>query len=91
MRLLGYTVEGDLRARCPITRLTVHKNRTYKHLVWGRLSVVWGPTRSCEHCGADSRFEDYCDECHWHFYCECGQELCDSYGSPGDGLCRRCS
>jgi hypothetical protein len=33
---------------------------------------------------------DYCEDHVDHYCCECGQRLEDYYGSPGDGLCRRC-
>lgn len=35
-------------------------------------------------------FEEYCDECHEHHYCECGNKLEDAYGTPGDGFCIMC-
>ncbi len=48
----------------------------------------------CEECETDiteDRFDnDLCEKCHEQFYCECGQRLEDSYGSPGDGFCIRC-
>jgi len=49
----------------------------------------------CEHCKkiieANSfQKDDLCDDCFWHFHCECGQKLEDSYGSTGDGFCVRC-
>lgn len=31
-----------------------------------------------------------CDTCQDHLFCECGQRLEDEYGSPDDGLCRKC-
>ena len=33
---------------------------------------------------------DYCEKHQEYFYCECGQELEDAYGSPGDGFCIFC-
>lgn len=46
----------------------------------------------CEHeqCSEPVVEKDYCQEHIEHYYCECGQRLEDSYGSPGDGLCRKC-
>lgn len=31
-----------------------------------------------------------CDPCNEYMFCECGQRLEDSYGSPGDGFCKKC-
>jgi len=31
-----------------------------------------------------------CDKCQEEHYCECGNRLEDSYGSPGDGFCIKC-
>lgn len=93
MRLLGYTVEADLRARSPMTHFKIHRDRygSHRHLVWGKLSLIWGRSRQCERCDTYSRFEELCDDCYAHHYCECGRELCDAAGSPGDGLCRGCA
>lgn len=52
----------------------------------------------CEECDqpTDSYYKSYgakfyiCDKCQEHLFCECGQRLEDEYGSPGDGLCRKC-
>lgn len=47
----------------------------------------------CEECGKtmESRGDhDLCETCDEKFYCECGQRLEDSYGTPGDGFCVRC-
>lgn len=50
---------------------------------------------NCEGCekwiSKDQIFEEgYCEACHEYRFCECGQLLEDSYGSPGDGFCRMC-
>jgi hypothetical protein len=52
----------------------------------------------CEYC--EKQTDNYnitygakhyiCDECYENLYCECGTQLEDSYGSPGDGFCIRC-
>ncbi len=47
----------------------------------------------CEHCNTeiDPRHNDeYCTDCYMELYCECGQRLEDSWGSPGDGFCVMC-
>lgn len=50
--------------------------------------------RECEGCGWVRKHEmyssEYCQSCHEHRFCECGQRLEDAYGSPGDGFCIRC-
>lgn len=47
----------------------------------------------CEDCEIviePNRDMDLCDTCWDEIYCECGQRLEDSYGSPGDGFCITC-
>jgi hypothetical protein len=49
--------------------------------------------RPCEHKDCPElalSHYDFCDAHVDHYYCECGQRLEDSYGQPGDGLCRKC-
>lgn len=91
MKLLSYTVEGNLRSLQPITHFKIHhwKSGT-RHLVFWKLSVLWSRTKFCEYCETETGIEDVCPDCFEHHFCECGQELTDSYGSPGDGFCRRC-
>lgn len=50
----------------------------------------------CENCNKDItddvyRYDnDLCLSCFENTYCECGNRLEDSYGSPGDGFCICC-
>ncbi len=47
----------------------------------------------CEICETEinpKQDDDYCEACYTEHFCECGQRLEDAYGSPGDGLCRKC-
>ncbi len=46
----------------------------------------------CEHkdCNEEVVENDYCETHYEFYYCECGQMLEDSYGSPGDGFCIKC-
>lgn len=90
MKILNYTVEVSFHSLQPINHFKVHSRGLYKHLVWYKLSALWGPTGACEECGIETGLEALCQPCYDHFYCECGVRLEDSYGSPGDGLCRRC-
>lgn len=48
---------------------------------------------NCEECEVEispDRDTPHCDDCYNKFYCECGQRLEDSYGTPGDGFCISC-
>jgi hypothetical protein len=90
MKLLNYTIEASLRSRQPITHFKVHRYRTYKHLVWWNLSVLYGQTQQCEECETETGLETLCEACNEYYYCECGTRLSDEMGSPGDGLCRAC-
>ncbi len=46
----------------------------------------------CENCNKSKELHEdgLCEECYYYFHCECGVRLDDSYGNPGDGLCRKC-
>jgi hypothetical protein len=92
MKLFGYIVEADLRARHSFTHLKIHRrSNDTRHLVWGKLSIIYGPEQFCEYCNANIGLDlGLCDKCHENAYCECGNRLEDSYGSPGDGFCTEC-
>lgn len=90
MKLLNYIVEANLRSLQPITHFKIHKRPGYKHLVWWKLSVLYGWNQQCEECRVDVGLETLCESCFEHLFCECGQRLEDSYGTPGDGFCVRC-
>lgn len=58
MKLFNYIIEANLRARHPWSHFKVHKYDMYKHLVWGRLSLLWGQPHLVEievhrGCGAE--------------------------------------
>jgi formamidopyrimidine-DNA glycosylase len=75
MRLFNYVVEARLSARHPWTHLKNHRHETYRHLVWGRLSVIYGqphltPMRVCSECSeeiqavsAGDESWDWCESC----------------------------
>lgn len=93
MRALSYTIEANLRSLQPITHFKIHRyhrNNPVRHLVWWKLSVMWSPTQFCEECNVETGLESMCEDCYTHHFCECGQRLEDSMGSPGDGFCRKC-
>jgi hypothetical protein len=91
MKLFNYIIEGNGRSLQPITHFKIHRYPSgVKHLVWWKLSVMYGRSGFCERCEAETGLETICQECFDHYYCECGEELCDSAGSPGDGFCARC-
>lgn len=50
--------------------------------------------KSCEECGDANEDYDHttslCPACHEFNFCECGQRLEDSWGTPGDGFCIKC-
>lgn len=90
IRFFGYILELRLSALWPWTHFKIHKRSYGTHIVWGRLSAMFGPVGQCEICNVETEFEDICQGCYEHNFCECGVRLEDAYGSPGDGLCRRC-
>lgn len=53
---------------------------------------VTDDTSTCEHedCPRVAVMDDYCDAHYEIYFCECGRRLEDSWGSPGDNLCRAC-
>lgn len=91
MNIGNFTVEADLRSLQPITHFKIHRYKGgVNHLVWWKLSVMYGRTGFCEFCEIETGLEAVCQDCFEHHYCECGQQLDDAYGTPGDGLCVRC-
>ena len=93
MKVLNHVVEFSSNARWPITRIIFERSYHRKTLAWWKFVLRFGPMCHCESCdkevGLYSR-PNLCDECYEYNYCECGQRLEDSYGSPGDGFCRKC-
>jgi predicted amidophosphoribosyltransferase len=90
MKLFGCIVESSLRSRHKWNHFKIHKGHT-RHLVWGKISIQYGPEQFCEECEKSIGLSSpLCDECDENLYCECGQRLEDSYGNPGDGFCIRC-
>ena len=88
---LGYAVKASLGSRHSFTHFKVHVNNTYRHLVWGKVSVLFGPKHYCQECDVSLYLGDvYCDACHEELFCECGQRLEDAYGQKGDGFCIQC-
>lgn len=90
MKLLNYTIEANLRSLQPFSHIKLHRHRHYKHLVWWKLSILFGKTHHCDECGIETGLEEYCDNCFEYLFCECGTRLTDSYGNSGDGFCVRC-
>jgi hypothetical protein len=41
-------------------------------------------------CEKEAVEKDYCEEHYEFHFCECGQQLEDSFGTPGDGFCIKC-
>ena len=92
MKLFNYIIEPNFRSRHSFNHFKIHRRGSgTKHLVWGKISILFGPEQFCEECDKNIGLDlNYCDECHEHLFCECGSRLEDSYGSPGDGFCTRC-
>lgn len=92
MKLFGYIIESSLNSKHLFKHFKVHKRGAgIKHLVWGKLSIIFGPEQFCEACDISTGLQlNYCDDCYSHHFCECGNKLENEYGSPGDGLCRSC-
>lgn len=93
MRVLGYTIEFTRNAARTLSQFERQRDwRTGNAFVgWWKFVVRYGRTNHCEECGIVSDFEEYCYDCYELHFCECGVQLCDAYGSPGDGLCRKCA
>lgn len=92
MKIFNYIIEPSLNSRHPFNHFKIHKrSRETRHLVWGKISVLFGPEQFCEECEKNIGLQlIHCDECYENLFCECGQRLEDSYGTPGDGFCVRC-
>jgi len=92
MKLFGYIIEPSLSSRHSFNHFRLHKRGSgTRHLVWGKISVLYGPEQFCEECEANIGLRlNLCDSCHENAFCECGNRLEDSYGSPGDGFCGNC-
>lgn len=91
MKVFNHIVEGGFRSLHSWNHFRIHGSKgNPRHLVWGKLSMYYGPVQYCEECGKENGLDAVCEECHENLFCECGQRLEDSYGSPGDGFCLRC-
>lgn len=93
MRIFNFIVEPSLRSLQPWTHFKIHGygKGNPRHLVWGKLSVNYGPVQYCEECEKETGLNAVCDACYENNYCECGRKLCIEEGSsPGDGFCARC-
>lgn len=76
MRIFNHVIELDARARWPFTHFRVHKHEMHTHIVWGKLSLIFGqphlePVRVCAECyeqievlRAGDEGWDYCENCH---------------------------
>jgi hypothetical protein len=78
MKILNHIVEANLSSRHPWTHFKIHKSPRfgppmYRHLVWGKLSVIFGqphlmPITVCAHCNEEIRLVgedslDWCESC----------------------------
>lgn len=58
MKIFNYIIDAKLNARHAWSHFKVHKYDMYRHLVWGRLSVIYGQPHLelvpiCAHCGSE--------------------------------------
>lgn len=75
MRILNHELEVKFSARHKWTHFKIHREKHgyYKHLVWGKLSIIFGqphlvPITVCEHCNEEimrvgEDYLDYCEGC----------------------------
>jgi len=87
MKLFGYIFKFSNKAKWNWKHFKLHKRGKIRHLVWGKFSILFGPIQYCSECEIETGLETICQECQEYYFCECGQRLEDSYGSPGDGFC----
>lgn len=76
LSLLNYKLELHCHARHKWSHFKVHNHHYYKHLVWGKLSLLWGqphlvPIEVCSHCkeqvrnlSAGDEGWTFCEGCH---------------------------
>lgn len=76
MKIFNHVIEADLGARHKWTHFKIHKREMYKHLVWGKLSVIFGQPHLEE--------VRFCAEC---MSSECGEV---SAGDESWTVCREC-
>ena len=89
MKLFGYVIETRLSSRHPFTHFKIHRRSwDTRHLVWGKISVLYGREQFCEECEKSIGLDfPLCDSCHEDHYCECGRELGEY---AGEGFCPSC-
>lgn len=78
MKIFNHVVEADLRSLQPWTHFKIHTYEMHRHLVWGRLSVLFGqphltPVTVCADCYGEIQMLHSGDEC-WN-YCESCQQV----------------
>lgn len=42
MKIFNHIIELNFRAKLPITHFKVHKRDYYTHIVWGKMSLIYG-------------------------------------------------
>jgi hypothetical protein len=70
VKLFNHVIELHARARHPFTHFKVHRREYWTHVVWGKLSLIYGqphlePMTVCAHCSEEIQRvgEDYLDWC----------------------------
>jgi len=91
MKILNHKFLIEFNSLQPITHFRLHRYPHYSHLVWWKLSVLFGVENTCNECNGETELgETVCQSCYENNHCECGQRLEDAYGTPGDGFCVQC-
>ena len=82
MKLFNHVLDVRLSSLRPWTHFRIHKYEMHRHLVWGRLSVIFGqphlePVAICAECGSVEIGERFAGDEGW--------TVCDSCGSIEQG------
>ena len=77
MKLFNYIIEAKLSSRHKWNHFRVHKYDRHKHLVWGRLSVIFGQPHLeeiglCAVCGSPEIGERCAGDEGWTVCDDCG-------------------
>jgi hypothetical protein len=89
MKLFGYIIEPSLSSKHSFKHFRLHRrSRETRHLVWGKISIVYGREQFCEDCEKSIGLDfPYCDECYGNNFCECGASL---EHHKGEDFCPSC-
>lgn len=77
MKLFNYVIEASLTSRHKWSHFKIHKRDMYSHLVWGKLSVIYGQPHLeevavCAVCGSGEIGEQGAGDEGWTVCQDCG-------------------